>query len=92
MLIYMSSSFTCLKAECSPVPLQLITNPDTLEVFVGGGRRRRRSRLEANASITNVFYQINIAFFFIFGGDSHTIYSLQSNAADNDVFVKAHSA
>jgi len=45
-----------------------------------------------NTSIANIFYQVNIAFFFIFGGDNHAIYSLQSNAADNEVFVKAISA
>jgi hypothetical protein len=92
LLIFMSSSYTCFKTARSTGSLQLITKPDLLEAIVGGGRRRRRSRSEVNASITNVFYQVNIAIFFIFGGDNHAIYSLQTNAADNEVFVKAISA
>lgn len=76
---------------CSTGSLQLITKPDLLEAIVGGGRRRR-SRSEVSTSMTNIFYQVNIAFFFIFGGDNHAIYSMQSNAADNEVFVKAISA
>jgi hypothetical protein len=79
-------------AACSSVPLQLITSSESLEAIAGGGRRRRRNRSEVSTSITNIFYQVNIAFFFIFGGDNHAIYSLQSNAADNEVFVKALSA
>ncbi len=92
LLVFMSSSCTCFETACSTGSLQLITKPDSLEAIVGGGRRRRRSRSEVNTSIANIFYQVNIAFFFIFGGDNHAIYSLQSNAADNEVFVKAISA
>jgi hypothetical protein len=88
----MSSSCTCSRVVSSTAALQPISDQFAQEMIVGGGRRRRRNRSDVSTSITNIFYQVNIAFFFIFGGDNHSIYSLQSNAADNEVFVKALSA
>ena len=78
----------------------LIDDHGLQQLVVGGGRRRQRTGTGGRrggtpsmaTTINNLFYQINISFFFIFGGDNHSIYSLQSNAADNEVFVKALSA
>jgi hypothetical protein len=70
------------------------------EQIQGGGRRRRPQLAQPSSSggmasgmfstaINNMFVQINIAMYFVFGGDNVTIFGLQQNAADNEVFFRA---
>jgi hypothetical protein len=67
-----------------------------MELIDGGGRRRRMQSSQPLApsggfstAINNMFVQINIAMYFVFGGDNVTIFGLQQNAADNEVFFRA---
>jgi hypothetical protein len=95
----MTASLGVKSASVQHLPICLIEDCDIQQSVVGGGRRRQRVRSggrrgrasSIETTVTNLFYQINISFFFIFGGDNHSIYSLQSNAADNEVYVKALS-
>ncbi|MGA1428936.1 MAG: hypothetical protein ACO31Y_05580 [Vulcanococcus sp.] len=70
------------------------------EQIQGGGRRRRDQSAKPSSpggkasgmfstAINNMFVQINIAMYFVFGGDNVTIFGLQQNAADNEVFFRA---
>lgn len=97
----MAASLGSKASFCQDLPIVLIEDQVLEQSVVGGGRRRQRQqsggrrgggKSSMETTITNLFYQINISFFFIFGGDNHSIYSLQSNAADNEVYVKALSA
>ena len=67
-----------------------------MELIQGGGRRRRAHSMQPSAqtglfstAINNMFVQINIAMYFVFGGDNVSIFGLQKNAADNEVFFRA---
>ena len=67
-----------------------------MELIQGGGRRRRSQAMQPSAqgglfgtAINNMFVQINIAMYFVFGGDNVSIFGLQKNAADNEVFFRA---
>ena len=73
-----------------------ILSDEHLELIQGGGRRRRAQSVQHFApiglfstAINNMFVQINIAMYFVFGGDNISIFGLQQNAADNEVFFRA---
>ncbi|MFZ9167794.1 hypothetical protein [Vulcanococcus sp.] len=69
------------------------------EQIQGGGRRRRDQNTQTssqglagkrtlNTAINNMFVQINIAMYFVFGGENVSVFGMQNNAAENEVFFK----